>query len=186
MLLLPRRTHWDRVARVGVTLELQGGVSTSSSEEFTMDVQRPKYSCAQHTSLGIGQLGALDSKERRTIEIRECPIILVFYQHVAKLDLRAVHVLSDDEQLRDSPPLDSPAGDDIPDLYGQRFVQFWEGRLRKRKAFENPGQTVGNDNLTILGSTLLISSTPNKSISTCGDTLFPTQIIITSALSENE
>jgi len=133
MSLLPRRTHWHRVARVRVTLELQGGVSKSSSEEFTMDVQRPKYSCAQHTSLGIGQLGALDSKERRTIKIRECPIILIFYQHVTELDLRAVHVLSDDKQLRHSPPLNSSASDDIPDLDGQRFVQFWEDRLRNER-----------------------------------------------------
>jgi len=57
-------------------------------------------------------------EEGRTIEIRKCPIVLIFHQHITELDLRAIHVLSDDEQLRDSPPLDFSVSDDVPDLDG--------------------------------------------------------------------
>ena len=65
-------------------------------------------------------------KEGHTIQIRECPVVLVFHQHVTELDLCTIHILSNDEQFRGSPRLNLSVGDDIPDLNGQRAIQFRE------------------------------------------------------------
>jgi hypothetical protein len=48
--------------------------------------------------------------------MRERPVVLIFHQHVAKLDFCTIHVLPDDEQLWGSPSPNFSMGDDIPDL----------------------------------------------------------------------
>ena len=109
------------------------------SKKITKDVQQSKHSCARHRGLRGGQEGPLEPKKRRTIEIRECPIILIFHQHVAELDLCAIHVLPNDEQLRRSPPLNSSVSNDVPDLDGQRGIQVRENRLRSEDSARKSG-----------------------------------------------
>ena len=71
-------------------------------------------------------------EEGRTIQIRERPVVLIFHQHVAELNLCTIHVLSDNEQLRGPSLSNSPVSNDVPDLGRQRVIQFREDRLERR------------------------------------------------------
>lgn len=109
------------------------------SKNITRDVQQSKHSYARHRGLRGGQEDPLEPKKRRTVEIRECPIILIFHQHIAELDLCAIHVLSDDEQLRRSPSLNSSVSDDVPDLDGQCGIQVRGNGLRNEDSVRKSG-----------------------------------------------
>lgn len=87
----------------------------------------------RHIRKTINRAGIKPKKDEHTINIRHGAVILVFHEHITKLELHSIHILTGDVHLGKSSPAGVAVVENVADLLGKKAVNLREVMLIDRQ-----------------------------------------------------